>query len=318
MINIKDCYGKDYTFVDVRSPKEFEIDTIPNAINIPIFSDEERAIIGTIYTKESQQKAIREGIKLASKNLPNILKEFKKLKDKKIIIFCWRGGMRSKAITSLMKSKDYNVEQLGGGYKSYRKFIIQNLESWKPKNKIYVLHGLTGSGKTDIIKQIKNSIDLEGFAQHRGSFYGDIGLKQNSQKKFESLLYQALTKLENKSIIVEGESRKIGKVQIPESFWKAMKQGTNLLIEVPIKTRINIILRDYGNAPKELLKEKTKLLKKHLSKKEIENICNLIDTNLPEAIRLILVKYYDPLYNKNFKDIKSKVKKIEEIKEIIT
>ena len=128
MITIEEVYGKNYTFVDVRSPKEFTEDTIPGAVNIPLLLDDERAIVGTIYTKESKDKAMQVGMEYISKRLPDMFQEYNKLKQP-IIIFCWRGGMRSGSITGLLKACGLNVQQLEGGYKTYRAYVRETLKN---------------------------------------------------------------------------------------------------------------------------------------------------------------------------------------------
>jgi len=301
IIEIQDCIGKDYVFIDVRSPKEFIEDRVINAVNVPIFSNEERAIIGTIYTKESKEKAMDVGVDYFSKNLPEIMAKIKPFTGKKMVIYCWRGGMRSKSFTSMLDSLGYDVKQLVGGYKTYRKYVRETLESFEIKPKYIVLHGLTGSGKTEFVNAFKNSLDLEGLAQHRGSFFGDINLKPHTQKMFESLLLDDLLKLQNeKYVVVEGESKKIGKVQIPNFVMKHMKDGTHVQVIVPMKDRVKRIIEDYdiiSDDNIELLKEKIGLLSQRLGKKKVLELIKLLEEkNYRELVETVLKEYYDPLY----------------------
>jgi tRNA 2-selenouridine synthase len=296
IVKIEDCYGK-YTFVDVRSPKEFEEDCIPGAINIPLFSNEERAIVGTLYKQVGKDVAIDKGLEIVSKKLPLMINEYKKLQGK-VIIYCWRGGMRSGSITGLLKSMKFDVEQLEKGYKDYRRFVREELEKIKlPET--YVVYGLTGSGKTELLQEFENSLDLEGLAQHRGSVFGDIGLEIRSQKKFESLLLKRLIELKKeKWILVEGESRKIGKNQIPLNVWEQLQCAKKIKLSCSMKDRIERLHKEYcKNIDKELIINKLKMIEKYLGKKNVEELIKLIEANeIKKFIEKILVEYYDKLY----------------------
>ena len=294
---IEEVYNKNYTFVDVRSPKEFEEDHIPGAINIPLFSNEERAIVGTIYKKESKDHAIEKGLEIMSEKLPAMVKEYKKIEGK-ICIYCWRGGMRSGSITSLLKSMSFNVIKLENGYKDYRRYVREELEKIELPE-FFVIYGLTGSGKTEILNKVENSLDLEGLAQHRGSIFGDINFKPNSQKRFESLLLKRLLELQNEKIIfVEGESRRIGRILIHEKVWKHMQNAKKAKLICPDEERIDRIYKEYcNNIDKELFKEKILFIQKHLGKKKAQELIQLLDENkIKEVIEIILLNYYDKLY----------------------
>ncbi|MAG77952.1 tRNA 2-selenouridine(34) synthase MnmH [archaeon] len=284
--------------VDVRSPIEFKEDHIPNAINIPLFSNEERAIVGTIYKKEGKDDAINKGLEFLSPKLPEMIKQYKELKQP-ITIYCFRGGMRSNSIASLLKSLGFKVKVLEGGYKTYRKKVRDELENFKIKPKIYVLYGLTGSGKTEILNQLNNSLDLEGLAQHRGSVFGDINLKPNSQKMFESLLLKKLNELQKEeTIFIEGESRKIGKVQIPLAIWQQMQKAKKIKVVNSIQDRINRIDKEYCNKIDiDLFSSKLDQIEKYLGKKKVVDLKLLLKENkLKEFIKILLLNYYDKLY----------------------
>ena len=284
--------------VDVRSPIEFEQDHIPGAINIPLFSNEERAIVGTIYKKEGKDDAINKGLEFLSPKLPKMINKYRKLKQP-ITIYCFRGGMRSNSIASLLKSLGMDVKVLEGGYKTYRKKVIQELERFVINPKIYVLYGLTGSGKTEILTQLENSLDLEGLAQHRGSVFGDINLKPNSQKMFESLLLERLKQLQNEKIIfIEGESKKIGKVQIPLSIWQQMQKAKKIKVVNTIEQRVERIYKEYcNNIDIDIFSSKLDRIVKYLGKKKVEELKLLLKQNkLKEFIKIILLDYYDKLY----------------------
>ena len=195
---------KNTVFIDVRSSGEFEQDHILEAVNFPILTNEERHIVGTIYKQVSQQKAITEGMKFYEQKIPELKKFVQQFENKTLIVYCWRGGMRSKIIATLFGSLGYKTFQLKDGYKAYRKVILDQLTNFKLKPKVYVLYGLTCSGKTALLQKLPNSIDLEGLAQHRGSLYGAIGLKPRTQKMFDNLLLRQLEEFNSEKYIFIG------------------------------------------------------------------------------------------------------------------
>ncbi len=298
-VKVKEALENDYVLIDVRTPKEFEESTIPGAINIPLFSNEERAIVGRLYTKVGQQEAIEKGYSFVQEKLPNLLEKIKKYREKKIVIFCWRGGMRSQCFVMLLENLGFNVMQLEGGYRAYRKHVIEELENYKIKAKLVVLYGLTGSGKTKLLKKFKNSLDLEDFAQHRSSLFGDIGLKPRSQKMFESLLLKRLEELKDeKYIITEGESRKIGNVIIPEGIFKQIKEGIKVRVEATMEERIKNLVECYSNKEDHKMVEKIKMLSKRMGNKKTEQLLELLEKKkFEEVARILLEEYYDPLYS---------------------
>jgi len=306
-IFVKEALKQDAVFIDTRTPAEYEEDHLPHAINIPIFSNEERAIVGTIYQQVSQEQAIEQGVEIFSQKLPHFLKEISQYKDRQIIIYCWRGGMRSKTVTALLESLNYHVLQLEGGHKAYRTYIRERLTNFQLKPKLIVLWGLTCTGKTSLIKKLSPSINLEGLAQHRGSLYGALSLKPNSQKKFENLLLQQLEKLnEQPYLFVEGESRKIGDVQIPDFFYKAMKNGLHIHITRNIDLRTQKAVKEYLPAEIDLqqFQEITLRLPHIISNKRKQEICDLFHQNqLITGVKIILEEYYDQLYAHTLKQI---------------
>lgn len=206
--------------------------------------------------------------------------------------------MRSGSITELLKSMKFDVEQLEKGYKDYRRFVREEFEKVKIPE-IYILYGLTGSGKTEILQDFKNSLDLEGLAQHRGSIFGDIGLKTRSQKMFESLLLKRLYELQSeKWILVEGESRKIGPVQIPLRVFEAMQNGKKIKVVSTIPERVERIHKEYcKNIDNELLKKKMRMIEKFLGRKKVDEYSKMLDDGkLKEVLEKILIEYYDNLY----------------------
>lgn len=300
----KNVINGKYCLIDVRSPKEYNLYTIPNSINIPILNDEERKIVGTTYIQESVEKAKKIGIEIVSRKLPYMYDEIVKLNKeyKYLIFFCARGGYRSKTLVSLLKSLDMNVFKLNGGYKKYRKYILKALPEIVKDVKFVVLYGNTGVGKTEILKCLKEKgmdiLDLEGCANHRGSFFGSVGLgKQNSQKMFESLIYESLKNRKSNIVFVEGESKRIGKVHIPDFIFNAMKKGVHIKIDAPLETRVENIYKDYVKDTDLEIINALEMLRNTLGHKNINRYKELIyNHKYKEVIRELMVKYYDPLY----------------------
>lgn len=296
-------------FLDTRSPAEFAEDHLPGAVNLPILSDEERSVIGTIYRQVSQQQALEEGKRYFAEKVPLFLREMEKYKDKQIIVNCWRGGMRSRVVADLLKAHGYTALQLEGGYKQYRKYVREKLETYALKPKVVVLWGLTCVGKTEMLKQFSNALNLEELAQHRGSLFGGLGLQPRTQKRFENLLLQRLEKLQGGTfMVIEGESKKIGKVQIPAFLYKAMKEGIHILVKADLDTRAKNAVREYftpANIPK--IREIVLSLQKVISQEKKELVAELIDQKkYREAAKILLQYYYDPLYEHTLKGMEFK------------
>lgn len=296
-----------YVLVDVRSPKEFASATIPGAVNVPLFTDEQRELIGTVYVQESIEKAKKIGVEAAGKNLPNIYEKINELSKlhKKLVFFCARGGMRSSSLVALITVLGVNAFKLIGGYKGYRAYINKELPSVVKDVKFVVIHGNTGIGKTTILKKLEEKghdiLDLEGCANHRGSILGGIGLGyQNSQKQFESLVYNKLLNRKSNIVFIEGESKRIGKVIIPEYIFNVMESGKHINLKADIDLRVKNILEDYvQNNNLELIKSLEEL-KRHVSSKNIDKyIKEINDNNYSYVIKELMIKYYDPMYENN-------------------
>ncbi len=295
-----------YALIDVRSPSEYKSETIPGSINIPLLDDEERIKVGTVYVQESVEKAKKLGVEIVSKKLPELYNKAVSLNKEydNLIFFCFRGGLRSSAITSLFESLGIEAFKLNGGYKKYRKYIIKALPDIVSKVKFVVIHGNTGTGKTQILKILKQKgmdvLDLESCANHRGSFFGSVGLgKQNSQKMFESLIYESLKKRKSNVIFVEGESKRIGKNIIPECVFQKMIEGIHIRVEADLEVRVNNIIRDYVNANNDELIEALSCLKSTLGNRNIERYTDMIrKCEYKDVVRELMIKYYDPLYKR--------------------
>lgn len=294
--------------LDARTPKEYAEDHLLGAISVPLLSDQERHEIGIIYKQYSREKAIERGMELFPAKIPSIYNAVKDHRRKTIIVYCARGGMRSGIIASLLESIGFKVLQVEGGYKSFRNYILDQLYQFKLKPKIICLYGLTCSGKTKLLKQLPNSLDLEELAQHRGSLYGGVGLKPSGQKRFENLLLRCLQELNHHEyIFVEGESRKIGDSEIPPFLFKAMKQGLNVHIIKDFELRVKECVEEYFSSPEKVqqIKDITPQLRDIISNKRKQEIITLIDAGKYEEVaRILLKEYYDVLYAHTLKNVK--------------
>ncbi len=308
-INYKDIQNSspENIFIDVRSPKEFNQETIPGALNIPLFDNEERALIGTLYKNSSIEQAKKIGIDIASKKLPQIYEEVSLLNKGPghIYMFCSRGGFRSSSLAAFFQALNMNIVKIQGGYKAYRAFIREDLQSISENLKLVVLYGNTGTGKTHILDNLRekgmNVLDLEACANHRGSILGSVGLGEaNNQKMFESLVYEELKNRNSNLIFVEGESKRIGKSLIPEFIFDKMKEGISLKIISPMENRIEVILNDYVNGCDDDLIESLNHMRNRMGNKTIDNYVDLVKRKeYSPIIKDLFIKYYDPLYEKH-------------------
>lgn len=306
-----DFKKESYILIDVRSPGEYDLGTIPGAINIPIFTDKERHIVGTTYKEKSVEKAKKLGVEFVSKKLPVIYDKISKLNEEyeNLLFFCSRGGYRSNSIVYFLASLGINVLKLESGYKGYRNHIVEELPRIVEEIKFVVLYGNTGTGKTEILKHLKshgmNVLDLEGAANHRGSTLGSVGLgEQSTQKMFESYIYKALSERKGNLVFVEGESRRIGKDVIPKYLFKKMKEGVHINIKSPLDYRIETILKAYVHGTNNELIDSLDYLRKRLGNKKIDFYIKLIKENKHEkVIEELMVNYYDPMYENNTRNI---------------
>lgn len=298
--------GEKIIFVDMRSPKEFSQYKIPGALNLPILDDREREIVGKTYVNESVDKAKYLGINFAKDKLPSYyekVNELAKIYDQ-LIIYCSRGGYRSKVFFSFLRSLGIDVKKLMGGYKSYRKYIRENLSSLIEKKDFVVLYGKSGVGKTEILNKLKADhpvLDLEDLANHRGSIFGGLGLEdQPSQKYFESLLFEALDR-DEKIFFTEGESSKIGSIQLPKILIEKISSGRKIIIEDTMENRLARIKRDYKLINRDEIYKSLLEIKKFISpEREKLYLEKFYEGDYDFLIRDLLLNYYDPHYKKNY------------------
>jgi tRNA 2-selenouridine synthase len=294
-------------FIDVRSESEYEDSHIPGAVNIPLFNNEERKIIGTAYKQDSVDEARRLGVKFASEKMPEIFEKLIKLRgdhEQHIVAYCARGGYRSTFYSTAFSSIGIRVLKLEGGYKKYRKYVLDTMPDLNEKLNYIVIHGNTGMGKTEILKKLKlkgfDIIDLEQGANHRGSLLGSIGIGGcNSQKQFESNILSQMLEIKSDNVFIEAESRRIGNVMIPKYIHEKMKTGKHIFLDAGIDYRVNIIKNDYVSKENWLEESVTALrtLEKYISKEKIEDlISRLTKGKIDEVIKYLMLNYYDPLY----------------------
>lgn len=286
-------------YIDVRAPIEFNEDHITGALNIPIFDDVQRAEVGTLYKMAGREQAVLRGTEIAGGKLSDLVKQFQELSGRNIIVYCARGGMRSKSVAGLIDSLGIPVYRLIGGYKEYRRYVNAYLNNANIRCPIFVLQGLTGTGKTEILRLLENTVDFEDMAGHRSSIFGDIGLEQRTQKSFETQIFTRLEQLRDAPyIVMEGESRKIGNLHIPDHLFSLMSRADIILIKADIERRIEIILNEYSAFSSfEAVSPKVSSLTQKLGKSTVQLLLNLYkEKNLQEFVRILLEKYYDPLY----------------------
>jgi len=294
-VSVMEAMKGDYVFVDVRSPGEFEEGHIPGAINIFLLDDEQRAVVGILY-KQDKDKALKVGYGLVEPRFKEIKERLLSF-DRSIVVYCWRGGMRSKAVVELAGGAE--VYQLKDGYKEYRAWVRERLKDYKIKASVIVIHGYTCSGKTKILQELDNVVDLEGLAQHRGSVFGAMGLKPRKQKMFDSLLLKRLDELVDADYIVfEGESKKIGDLHIAPAVFKAMQEGIHLLLKVDVSERAKLAVEEYDILQKkEEFLRIVKSLRSRIGGKNVDLIIGFVENDdFVSAAKILLEKYYDPLY----------------------
>lgn len=290
---------KNPLYIDVRSPAEYAEDHIPGAINLPIFDNEERREIGTLYKMVSREDAVKRGTEIGGKRIGAIIDSIMNYREREIVIYCARGGMRSGSVASLVNSLGVKTWRIMNGYRSYRSFVTGYLESAVIKPGLFVLQGLTGAGKTEILGFIKNSIDLENMAGHRSSLFGGIGLEQNSQKSFETLLAGRLHDLEESDYaVIEGESKKIGNLHMPENIFTQMRKAPVIYVDASIERRVSIIKKEYARFnDHERVLGIVHSLTKRLGQKKTDELAELYKSGrVDEFIEMLLVDYYDNLY----------------------
>jgi tRNA 2-selenouridine synthase len=332
----------DATIIDLRSPAEYALDHLPGAHNVPLFDDDERAIVGTLYKRNSPDAAFEAGRELVRGRVDALIGEIffiarwdlpdadfrarlnqwtsegiealdgallsapcEQVPDRPVILHCWRGGLRSRSVTSFVRAMGLErAVALEGGYKGYRDWVREGLETWRAPPS-FVLRGLTGVGKTLVLDELERqrpgwTCDLEGLARHRGSILGGVDRQPCSQRSFESRLYERLERGFVGPCVFEGESRKVGNSILPERVWSALDGATNLLLSASLARRIEVLTEDYlaRTENRAEIAQQLPFLEERLGRVKYAGVlCGLLAQGRDrELVQLLLELYYDPLY----------------------
>lgn len=293
--------AKQHPILDVRTPAEFEAGHIPGACNLPLFSNEERAVVGTLYKREGRQPAILKGLELVGPKMKELVKDAGKIGRGGIFLMhCWRGGMRSGSVAWLLEMYGYKVYTLRGGYKAWRRFA---LGKFNEPRKIMILGGRTGAGKTLVLHALEKKgeqvLDLEKIANHKGSSFGALGeQKQPSQEQFENEIAFRLLYLDReKPLWIEDESRTVGSKVIPVGLWIQMRSAKVMYVDLPFAERAGYLTESYGKHDKEELKIAIGRISKRLGGFQAKEAVEAIDNNDLRKACEISLAYYDKAYD---------------------
>jgi tRNA 2-selenouridine synthase len=329
------------TVIDLRSPSEFAQDHLPDAANVPLFDDTERALVGTLYRRRSPAAAFDEAREIARGRVRDLVAEIGRvagfappaedfearllamtedgieglegslearpgeLPEDAVVLHCWRGGLRSRSVVALLRALGLDCAVvLEGGYRAYRAEVVRAIAELELPP-AFALRGLTGVGKTLVLRELERqrpgwTIDLEGLAGHRSSILGMVGLEPCTQKTFESRLLQRVRAGLGEAVVLEGESRKVGDVVLPERVWHALSEATNVELTAPPERRVRVLLDDYlatGGSRAEL-RERLPFIEQRLGPVKWDGaLTGLLDEGRDEELVLVLLeRYYDPLY----------------------
>jgi len=297
-----------HCIVDARTPLEFAEDYLPGAINVPLLTNEERIEIGTLYKQQGAHVARIRGLELTAGRFPTMMHAIATAANgRPILVYCWRGGLRSKTIASILELTGFPVQQLTGGYKAFRNTVSAYFDNFIPNAPLVVLHGMTGIGKTTLLGRLaargESVIDLEGIACHRGSAFGSLGLSQEhlTQKRFETLLWDVFRKLPHgKTIYLEGESRRIGQMTLPGNLYEVMGTSIKVWCTASIETRVRRLTDEYGlKLYEEGLTEALLKIKRKLGGEKYTEIAGYLERwEMEPFMTELIVSYYDKLYYK--------------------
>lgn len=296
--------------IDARSPAEFAEDHLPGAINCPVLDDQQRIVVGTLYKQVSPFEARRLGAALVAENIARHLRErfFDRPREWRPLIYCWRGGQRSGSMTTIFRQIGWDAKQLDGGYKAYRRHVVEALNAIPDRLEFRVIKGATGSAKTRVLHAITalggQALDLEALANHKGSVLGLMPLtEQPSQKSFESALLKTLARFDpERPVFVEAESRKIGSLHVPDLLIQRMRASPGIALDAPRAARVAYLLRDYDYffAHPDILLERLNALRPLRGNTTINRWRDLVDTRQwLELVDVLLAEHYDPLYQQS-------------------
>ena len=300
-LSVDEWLAVDEPIVDVRSPGEFVRGHIPGAYSLPLFSNEERAVVGIIYKQQGRDPALLEGLRLVGPKLAWLVEEAQRIAPEgRIRVHCWRGGERSASVAWLLGKAGFrDVAVLKAGYKSFRKTVLSTFEV--PLD-LRVLGGYTGTGKTETLEQLRSRgeqvIDLEDFASHKGSAFGALGgSPQPSTEQFENLLWYRIRQLvAGRRVWVEDESAMIGRVNIPAPFFDQMRRAIMYFVDLPIEARTERLVRDYGRFPAEQLASAMGRIAKRLGPQHHKAAIEALAQGDLHQVARTALHYYDKSY----------------------
>ncbi len=300
-ITVSDLLDPSFSIpvADVRTPAEFAQAHIPGAVNLPLFTNEERVQVGTTYKQVGKEAAILLGFDLTGNKWSGFIRQALEFApDKKIALHCWRGGMRSGAMAWALNLYGFDVYLLQGGYKTFRRWALRQFDK---KYQLQVVGGMTGTGKTKVLRQLRTMgqpvIDLEDIAQHQGSAYGSLNkLVQPSQEHFENILAFQLNRLSAEKIWVEDESISLGKRYIPRPFWQQIQEAVLFDLRIQPELRLQNLVDEYGSLDKEFLIECTQRIRKRLGPDQTKKAILAIEEDRMDDFVKHVVVYYDKTY----------------------
>ncbi|MCS7036640.1 MAG: tRNA 2-selenouridine(34) synthase MnmH [Saprospiraceae bacterium] len=286
---------------DVRSPSEYAQGHIPGALNLPLFTDEERARVGTLYKQQGAEPAFLLGLRLVGPKLEDFVRAARKAApQRQLAVHCWRGGQRSQSMAWLFRQAGFEVVTLEGGYKRYRQHVLDGFE--RTELPLLVLGGKTGSGKTKVLRALQHMgeqvLDLEALAHHKGSSFGAIGeAPQPTSEQFENNLFDAIKSFDlRRRIWVENESRSIGRIYLPMGFWRQKQVAPLLNIEIPHECRIQNLINDYAAAPLSELEAAFRRLEKRLGGLCLKTALEALQRQDFATAAELALAYYDKTY----------------------
>jgi len=287
--------------VDVRSPAEFAHGHIPGAVNIPLFDDTERAKVGTRYKQVGKDSAVLLGLEMVGPKLADFVRQARRLNrsGNEVLVHCWRGGMRSGSFAWLLNTAGLTVSTLAGGYKAYRNAVLDGFAQPRP---LLIVGGKTGSGKTDVLKELaaqgEQIVDLEAIAHHKGSSYGAIGqAPQPTVEQFENALFRAWQPLDpTRRIWLEDESKHIGQCFIPHSLWLQMRAAPVAFLDIPQQVRVERLVREYTGIDHRLLVEATERIRKRLGNQITQEALTALASHDYATVARLSLNYYDKAY----------------------
>jgi tRNA 2-selenouridine synthase len=293
--------GRNCPILDVRSPAEYDRGHIPGALSLPLFSNEERSIVGTLYLQKGSKEAMMKGLELVGPKMKEFVRHASELTPEgELVLYCWRGGMRSNSMAWLFNTAGMKSYTLEGGYKTWRRYIHDFFG--RPVPNLIVVGGMTGAGKTEILEEIEKKggqiIHLERLARHKGSVFGHLGMPpQPSTEQFENELYSCLSVLNTgEPVFVEDESLAIGQVFIPRPFYSRMSSARLINVVVPFKERVKRLVESYTGGETESLLDAIRRIDRRLGSENSTRAKKFImERHMEKAVEIVL-EYYDKVY----------------------